>query len=112
MADVINVQVIYTLPDRQEMISITLPVGATLKTAVEASGLLQKYPEIDVESGRFGIYARVSRLNTELRDQDRVEIYRSLIADPKEVRRQRANAGRPLKSGMSATSSAGESPDS
>jgi uncharacterized protein len=95
----INVQVVYAMPDRQDIVSIKLPQGAVLKQALEACGLLQKYPEIDAENGRFGIFSRLSKPDTVLRDLDRVEIYRPLIADPKEVRRQRAAAGKVMKKG-------------
>ena len=95
MADSINVEVVYALPERQDLVSIKLPAGATLQRAIEASGLLLKYPEIDLASGRFGIYSRISKPDSVLRDRDRVEIYRPLIADPKEVRRRRAAAGKP-----------------
>lgn len=88
----INVQVVYALPDRQDMVSIKLAAGSTLQRAVEVSGLLQKYPEIDTASGVFGIYARICSPDTVLRDSDRIEIYRPLIADPKEVRRKRSVA--------------------
>ncbi|MFY9329050.1 MAG: RnfH family protein [Georgfuchsia sp.] len=97
MADFINVQVVYALPKRQERVSISLPAGATLQTAIEVSGLQQKYPEIDLASEYFGIYAHISKPGTVLRDLDRVEIYRPLIADPKEARRQRAAAGKVVK---------------
>lgn len=95
MADFIAIQVVYAWPQRQDLVSISLPAGATLQSAVEASGLLLKYPEIDLARGSFGVYSRISRLDTILRDLDRVEIYRPLIADPKEVRRRRATAGKP-----------------
>ena len=94
MAELIDVQVVYALPERQELVSISLPAEATLQSAVEASGLLLKYPEIDLASARCGIYSQLSKPDTVLRDRDRVEIYRPLIADPKEVRRRRATAGK------------------
>lgn len=97
-SDSINVQVVYALPERQDLVSIRLSAGATLQSAIEASGLLRKYPEIDLARGRFGIHARISSPDTVLRDRDRVEIYRPLIADPKEVRR-RAAAGKAMKKG-------------
>lgn len=99
VADSINVQVVYALAERQDLVDIRLPAGAILRQAVEASGLLAKYPEIDLEGGRFGIFSRISKLDAVLRDRDRVEIYRPLIADPKEVRRQRAAAGKAMKRG-------------
>jgi uncharacterized protein len=97
MINSVNVQVVYAMPDRQDIVSIKLPQGAVLKQALEASGLLQKYPEIDADKGRFGIFSRLSKPDTVLRELDRVEIYRSLIADPKEVRRQRAAEGKVMK---------------
>lgn len=99
MADSINVEVVYALPERQDVVSIKLPAGSTLQRAIEVSGLLQRYPEIDLASGCFGIYSRISKPETVLRDHDRVEIYRPLIADPKLARRQRAAAGKAMKKG-------------
>lgn len=101
MSDPLRVEVVYALPDRQELVTLTLPAGATLQQAIEASGLRQGHPEIDFLSGRFGIFARPAKLDTVLRDRDRVEIYRPLIADPKEVRRQRAAEGKAMKKGTS-----------
>jgi putative ubiquitin-RnfH superfamily antitoxin RatB of RatAB toxin-antitoxin module len=86
----IHVEVIYALPDRQEIVPLDLPAGSTLGDAVEASGLAGKYPQIDLASGKFGIFAKPARTDTPLRDRDRVEIYRPLIADPKTARAARA----------------------
>lgn len=94
MAELIDVQVVYAWPERLDLVSVSLPAGSTLQSAVEASGLLQKYPEIDLACARCGIYSQLSKPDTVLRDRDRVEIYRPLIADPKEVRRRRATAGK------------------
>jgi len=99
MADSINVEVVYALPARQELIHLSLPAGATLQQALEASGLPRKHPEIDPAKGRFGIFGKLARPDTALRDRDRVEIYRPLIADPKEVRKQRAAEGKVMKKG-------------
>lgn len=99
MAETIQVQVVYALPARQELVSVKLPEGATLQQAVEASGLIAKYPEIDLTKGKFGIFAKLSKVDTVVRDKDRVEIYRPLIADPKEVRKQRAAEGKVMKKG-------------
>ena len=103
MADTIKIEVVYALPSRQEVVQLTLPAGSTLQQALEASGLLAKYPEIDLAKGKFGIYSKIAKLDTVLRDRDRVEIYRPLIADPKEVRKQRAAEGKQLKKGAGAT---------
>lgn len=107
MTDPLRVEVVYALPDRQQVVTLALPAGTTLGQAIEASGLRQGHPEINTDSGRFGIFARPARLDTVLRDCDRVEIYRPLIADPKEVRRQRAAEGRAMKKGASGRLPAG-----
>ncbi|HZX31458.1 MAG TPA: RnfH family protein [Rhodocyclaceae bacterium] len=99
MSDVVNIEVCYALAGKQEIIKLKLPVGATVQQALEASGLLAKYPEIDLKKNKFGIFAKLSKLDTALRDRDRVEIYRPLIADPKEVRKQRAAEGKVMKKG-------------
>ena len=75
------------------------PAGSTVGQAIEASGLRAKYPEIDPAKNKLGIYAKLAKVDTALRDRDRVEIYRPLIADPKEVRKQRAAEGKVMKKG-------------
>ncbi len=99
MTGKIHVQVAYALPDRQEIVTIELPEGACVQQAVESSGLLQKHPEIDLARNKLGVFAKLVKSDQVLRDRDRVEIYRALIADPKEVRRQRAAEGKVLKKG-------------
>ena len=99
MAEMINVEVCYPLQGQQTLVSLKLDEGATLQQALEASGLLEKHPEIDLKKNKFGIYAKLSKLDAVLRDRDRVEIYRPLIADPKEVRKQRAAEGKVMKKG-------------
>lgn len=97
--DSLAVEVVYALPARQELVHLRLPAGSTLQQALQASGLLQKYPEIDPAKGKFGIFGKLAKLDTALRDRDRVEIYRPLIADPKEVRKKRAEEGKTMKKG-------------
>lgn len=104
----IDVEVCYPLPNKQEVIRLRLPAGSTLGQALESSGLLAKYPEIDLKKNKFGIWNKLSKLDAVLRDFDRVEIYRPLIADPKEVRKQRAAEGKVMKKGAG-DSEAGES---
>jgi putative ubiquitin-RnfH superfamily antitoxin RatB of RatAB toxin-antitoxin module len=99
MTDTIRIEVAYALPERQEVVPLALPAGSTVQQAVEASGLPAQHPEIDLAKGKFGIYSKLARLDTVLRDRDRVEIYRPLIADPKEVRKQRAAEGKAMKKG-------------
>lgn len=90
----IAVQVVYALPGAQEVVELMLPPGATAGRALVMSGLLERYPEIDLRACRIGIYGRLVREDTALRDGDRVEIYRPLIADPKQARRRRASRAR------------------
>jgi putative ubiquitin-RnfH superfamily antitoxin RatB of RatAB toxin-antitoxin module len=99
MAESIQLEITYARPDRQEIISLKLPVGSTIKQAIEASGLLQRHPEIDLAKAKVGIYGKLSRMDTVVRERDRIEIYRPLIADPKEVRKQRAAEGKVMKKG-------------
>lgn len=100
MSDVVNVQVCYALPARQEVVTLKLPAGCTVGQAIDASGLLQKYPEIQLDqNNKVGVFGKLTRLDAALRDMDRIEIYRPLIADPKEVRRKRAEEGKVMKKG-------------
>ena len=99
MAEQISVEVIYALPAKQEILCVKLPQGATVRQAIESSGVLQKYPEIDLAKNKLGIFAKLTKPDSVLRDRDRVEIYRPLIADPKEVRKQRAAEGKAMKKG-------------
>lgn len=100
MSEGISVEVVYALPERQEIVHLSLPEGATVQRAVESSGLLQKYPDIDLaKRNKLGVFAKLVKPDTTLRDKDRVEIYRPLIADPKDVRRKRAEEGKVMKKG-------------
>lgn len=99
MSDSMRVEVVYALPQKQEMFTVDLPIGATVRQAIEACGILQKYPEIDLAKNKLGVFAKLAKPDAALRDRDRVEIYRPLIADPKEVRKQRAAEGKVMKKG-------------
>lgn len=99
MADAISVEVVYALADVQEIAQLKLPDGSTVAQAIEASGMLAKHPEIDLKKNKLGVYSKLAKADTVLRDRDRVEIYRPLIADPKEVRKQRAAEGKVMKKG-------------
>jgi putative ubiquitin-RnfH superfamily antitoxin RatB of RatAB toxin-antitoxin module len=95
----INIEVVYALPYEQTLLKTQVPPGTTAAEAVKISGILEKYPEIDLARSKLGIYGKLTKADAELRDRDRVEIYRPLIADPKEVRRQRAAEGKVMKKG-------------
>ena len=95
-AEKISVEVAYGLPDEQFLVAIELPVESTVETAIRASGVLEKYPEIDLARNRTGIFSRLAKPATVLKAGDRVEIYRPLTADPKEVRRELAKLGKTM----------------
>ena len=86
----INVELIYALPSEQNIIYLTVQLGFTIHQAIEQSGILDNYPEINLEINKIGIFSKVSKLTDKLREGDRIEIYRQLIADPKEIRKQKA----------------------
>ncbi|MEM9100967.1 MAG: RnfH family protein [Pseudomonadota bacterium] len=86
----ILIEVAYALPDKQTLLALQVPEGTRVAEAIHLSGILDKHPEIDTQVNKVGIFSKLAKLDTELRDKDRVEIYRPLIADPKEARRKRA----------------------
>ena len=97
--DKIDVELVYALPAEQFLVRSEVPRGTTIAEALRLSGMLDKHPEIDLEKGKFGIFGKLSKTDTVLREKDRIEIYRPLIADPKEVRRKRAEEGKAMKKG-------------
>lgn len=99
MSNEILVEVAYALPKQQLIVELMVPEGATAEQAVLQSGIMQKFPEIDLAQNKLGIFGKLVKSDTVLRERDRVEIYRPLIADPKEVRRQRAAEGKVMKKG-------------
>jgi hypothetical protein len=86
----IRVEVAYALRDRQSLTTVEMEEGGTVNEAIRRSGVLAAFPEIDLRRGKVGIFGRLVSLGTPVRDGDRVEIYRSLIAEPKQARRERA----------------------
>jgi uncharacterized protein len=95
----IYVELVYALPAEQILLKSEVPKGTTIAEAIRLSGILDKFPGIDLEKGKFGIFGKLSKVDTVLREKDRIEIYRPLIADPKEVRRKRAEEGKVMKKG-------------
>lgn len=85
-----RVEVAYATPSRQEVIEIAARPGSTIEQVIRESGLLERFPEIDLARNRVGIFGEIVSLRDPVRDGDRVEIYRPLLADPKEARRRRA----------------------
>lgn len=93
----VTVEVAYALPDKQRIVELQVPVGTTAMEAVVQSGIERLFPEMDIDSAVLGVFSQVlgtkglpAAADYALKDRDRVEIYRPLIADPKEARRKRA----------------------
>ena len=103
-----QVEVAYALPDEQVIIPVEVEEGATLRSAIERSGLLERFADIDLEKSKVGVFGKLSKLDNPLRARDRVEIYRPLIADPKEVRKKRAAEGKKMKKGGGEDEGGGE----
>ncbi len=86
----ITVEVAFALPDKQAVLPLKVTEGALVKEVVERSGILTRFPEIDLDKNDVGIWSRTCKLSDKVREGDRIEIYRPLLADPKEARRRRA----------------------
>lgn len=103
-SSMITVEVAYALPEKQALLTLSVPAGTTALEAVEQSGILTIFPQIDVNSDKMGVFSQVlgtkgldEPASYRLRERDRIEIYRPLIADPKEVRRRRAEEAKAKK---------------
>jgi len=101
-AETLRVSVAYALPERQVELELTVASDATLETVILASGILEQFLEIDLGKNKVGVFGKLGKLTDTLHEGDRVEIYRPLIADPKEVRKKRAARGKVMKKGAAA----------
>lgn len=101
--NLIRVEVAYAKPEEQLIIPLNVVEGTTLKQAVELSGILTHFPEIDLSKNKVGIFSKPCPLDTVLRERDRIEVYRALLADPKEVRKRLAAEGKTMKKGTTPT---------
>lgn len=90
MAERLRVEVAYVEPGRQFLQVLQLPAGADVAQALAAAELARQFPQLDIDQCRLGIFSRPATPATLLRDGDRIEVYRPLIANPKDVRRRRA----------------------
>ena len=98
-AELIEVEVAYARPDTQMILPVKVHADATIEEAIRHSGILEAFPEIDLGRNKVGVFGKLAKLSGSLRPGDRIEIYRPLIADPKEIRRQRAAEGKQMKKG-------------
>ncbi|VVE25172.1 RnfH family protein [Pandoraea terrigena] len=85
----LHVEVCYALPTGQTIVPMTLPEGATMREAIERSGLLQRFPELDISRMKAGVFGKLRALDVAVEAGDRIEIYRGLKADPKLARQRR-----------------------
>jgi hypothetical protein len=99
VGDVITVEVAYAKSDEQRIFELQVPPGTTARDAVEQSGVGEHFPEIDLENLKLGIFGKVAKPDVALQAGDRVEIYRPLIADPKEQRKKKAAEGKVMRRG-------------
>jgi len=90
MAEQLSIEVVYGLPHKQSLISLVVSSNTTVEQAIVQSGVLNLYPDINLSKNKVGIWNRSCKLNDTLKSGDRIEIYRPLIADPKEIRKLRA----------------------
>jgi putative ubiquitin-RnfH superfamily antitoxin RatB of RatAB toxin-antitoxin module len=103
----IHVEVAFAIPGDQIILGVDVQEGTTVEQAIHLSGIISRFPQIDLESNKVGIFGKLTKLTQMLGAGDRVEIYRPLIADPKEVRRKRAQAGKVMKKGAAAAEDKG-----
>lgn len=91
MADeiIIRVEVAYATPERQVIVVVDLPLDGTAEQAIQASGILQQFPEIDLSQQKIGVFGQICKLDKSLTTGDRVEIYRALQQNPMDARRGR-----------------------
>ncbi|KJY85329.1 protein RnfH [Vibrio galatheae] len=89
-SEMIHVEVVYALPHEQRVFNLVVNQAMTVEEIIAQSGVMELYPEIDLEKNKVGVFSRNVKLDTTLSDKDRIEIYRPLLADPKEIRRKRA----------------------
>ncbi|YCO03089.1 RnfH family protein [Vibrio sp. VNB-15] len=96
-SDMIHVEVVYALPQEQRVFNLVVNKQATVEEIIRQSGVLELYSEIDLKKNKVGVFSRNVRLDATVRDKDRLEIYRPLLADPKEIRRKRAEQAKAAK---------------
>nr|WP_234422251.1 RnfH family protein [Sedimenticola thiotaurini] len=99
MSEHFDVEVAYAKPEEQVILTVSVEPGTTVQQAAERSRITDRFPEIDLSSAKFGVFGKAAKGDATLQPGDRVEIYRPLIADPKEARKKRAAQGKQLKKG-------------
>jgi len=98
-ANLISIEVAYALADEQVILDVDIEPTDTVEEAIRKSGIQDQFHEIDLTKNKVGIFGKLTKLDKTLNERDRIEIYRPLIADPKEVRKQRAAEGKRMSKG-------------
>ena len=98
----IRVELVFAKPGEQVLEQLRVSADETVESVIRQSGFLQRFPEIDLNANKVGIFGKLTALSARLSDGDRIEIYRTLIADPKEARKKRAAEGKSMKKGARA----------
>lgn len=98
----IRIEVVYAKPGEQVLEQLQVPADRTVESVIRQSGILERFPEIDLKTNKVGVFGKAAALTAKLNDGDRIEIYRPLIADPKEARKKRAAEGKSMKKGARA----------
>lgn len=110
--ELIPVEVAYARPDVQKLVALEVPRGTTMVEALRRSGLVESFPEIDPATAPLGIFGTVIRDRDHvLGPRDRVEVYRPLLNDPKEIRARRAKEQKARAAREQAAAKAPERPD-
>jgi len=86
----IKIEIAYALVDKQVILTEKVSPDSTIEEAIHLSGVLEQFPEINLNENKVGVFGKLKKLDSTLLENDRIEIYRPLIADPKESRRKRA----------------------
>ncbi len=86
----ITIEVVYGVPHKQKILTLLVDSGCTVEQGIVESGIIALFPEIDLSKNKVGVWNRAVKLSETLNDLDRIEVYRPLIADPKDVRKRRA----------------------
>lgn len=92
----IKIEVVYANPEAQQLISLEVPEHCTVLQAIQFSGILKQFPEINLSQNKVGIFGKIVELNALVSEGDRVEIYHPLLIDPKEARKSRAKKQKTL----------------
>ena len=95
----LRVEVAYARPDEQVVIPVEAPEGATVEQVIVLSRIQERFPDINPQTAKVGVFGKLAKLSAVVRAGDRVEIYRPLLADPKAIRKQRAAEGKRMRKG-------------